>query len=33
MLKKLCTILRNLGIDAEFMANSNYELMQDIAKK
>lgn len=33
MLKRLCSLLRNLGIDAEFMSISNYEQMQDLAKK
>lgn len=32
MLKRLCSLLRNLGIDAEFVSVSNYELMQETAK-
>lgn len=32
MLKRLCSLLRNLGIDAEFVPVSNYELMQETAK-
>lgn len=33
MLKRLCSLLRNLGIDAEYMGVCNYELMQETAKK
>lgn len=32
MLKRLCSLLRNLGIDAEYVAVSNYQLMQETAK-
>jgi hypothetical protein len=27
MVKKLCSLLRNLGIDTEYMAVSNYEAL------
>jgi uncharacterized protein with PIN domain len=27
MLKKLCSLLRNLGIDAEYMSVSNYDAL------
>lgn len=33
MLKKLCSLLRNLGIDSEYMPKNNFELMQEIASK
>lgn len=28
MLKRLCSLLRNLGLDAEYVAVSNFEHMQ-----
>lgn len=33
MLKRLCSLLRNLGLDAEYVAVSNFEHMQQIATK
>lgn len=33
MLKKLCSMMRNLGIDSEYMNVSNFEVMKSIAEK